>query len=137
MLSAPLYASAGFTDALVNGGNPFQQAAEGFAAGNPFGPGDPAHQYTYSKVLGDAGWQPTSLFGHITEFGFQRSTLKEFLIKRMQKLLVALIERLAFLHEFLNGLDALIEELLPRLVRCSLPVSDHFSDVLIHVSMTC
>jgi endonuclease YncB( thermonuclease family) len=67
-LSMPLYATAG----AVKGGlssdkTALQGVYEGIKAGNPFGAGFEEGEVTYSQVLGELGWEPTSTGGKVAK----------------------------------------------------------------------
>ena len=64
------YASAGFVKGMVDGGSrndvsPMEGFLQGLKAANPFGDGYSQGEHTYSKVLGEMGWNPTSMGGKI------------------------------------------------------------------------
>jgi endonuclease YncB( thermonuclease family) len=71
-LLLPNYAVAGFFKGLVddkseNNVSPLQGMWEGVKAGNPFGDGYAAGRHTFSEVLGESGWKPTSTIGKIAK----------------------------------------------------------------------
>jgi endonuclease YncB( thermonuclease family) len=66
------YASAGFVKGMVDGGSkndvsPLEGLLQGLRAGIPLGDGYTQGEHTYSKVLGEMGWNPTSMGGKIAK----------------------------------------------------------------------
>lgn len=63
------YVTAGLAKGLIPGNN--ISVAEGvwggLKAGNPFGKGYAEGRHTYSEVLGEMGWQPTSFVGKVAK----------------------------------------------------------------------
>jgi hypothetical protein len=68
------YASAGLAKSFIDNDKEDDISAwegiwEGLKAGNPFGKGNEKGEFTYSKVMGEMGWEPDSLGGKVARGG--------------------------------------------------------------------